>query len=69
MKEEIRIQQLPDPWKKLPELAERLGVKEGESLGSIDITLVDGRKYSAFALIAAFLDRLDEVEKKLTSNP
>lgn len=49
----------PDPFVRLPELAERLGVKEGENLVGVTISLQDGRQYSLFDLIGALLDRLD----------
>ena len=50
----------PDPYARVPALAERLGVKEGEDLGTVDIHLKDGRRYSLFALINAFLDRVEK---------
>lgn len=52
-----------DPFAKLPELAERLGVKEGFVSGAFVISTVDGRSYDFFALISAFLDKIESVER------
>ena len=51
---------LPDPFKKLPALAERLGVKPSESKeASVVLCTADGRKYDLFDLINAVLDKIE----------
>lgn len=52
-----------EQFNKLPEVAERLGVKPNTGDGSIKMTMCDGRTYDAFALINALLDRLDRSTK------
>lgn len=55
----------PEPFAKLPALAERLGVKEGSSGKNPDtyFQLTDGRRYSVFDLVNAMLDRIDTATK------
>jgi hypothetical protein len=51
----------------LPALAERLGVqpvKEMPHGGGLYLRMLDGRIYDAFALINAFLDRVDAAERR-----
>ncbi|HYJ44058.1 MAG TPA: hypothetical protein VEW06_06340 [Xanthobacteraceae bacterium] len=54
----------PDPFVRLPEIAGRLGVEplpaEAPHPG-FQIALQDGRRYDLFELLAALLDRMDEV--------
>jgi hypothetical protein len=52
---------LPDPFEKLPALAERLGVTPVEIAAPSTVIMMvkDGRKYDLFDLINAFLDKLD----------
>ncbi len=59
----IEILSWPDPWVRLPALAERLGVPEATAPapgnGAVTIRTADGRSYDLFDLINAALDRLD----------
>ena len=55
---------LPDPFARLPALAERLGVKECGSGVSVKLQTKDGRTYDLFDLIDAVLDRLDAAAQK-----
>lgn len=43
----------------LPALAKRLGVKPGHGAGRVCLTMNDGTSYDLFALINAFLDKID----------
>lgn len=52
------IEQPPDPWARLPEIAARLGVKPCESAGMM-IVVRDGGRYDVFDLVNALLDRVD----------
>ena len=60
-----RIASPPDPWKKLPALAARLGVVPlaAEHEATVVIATRDGQCYDFFELMDAFLDRLDAAVK------
>lgn len=51
----------PDALAKLPALAARLGVKEHTIADgpAVMLTTRDGRSYDVFALVNAFLDRME----------
>jgi hypothetical protein len=44
---------------KLPALARRLGVEPGDKGGGVQLHMKDGTTYDLFALVNAFLDRLE----------
>lgn len=46
----------------LPKIAERLHVEPGNGTGSFVIAICDGRKYDVFALLNAFLDKMDQAK-------
>lgn len=48
-----------EPFKGLPELADRLGVKPNTGTGNVHLVMSDGTKYDFFDLANAFLDRID----------
>lgn len=48
-----------EQFKDVPALADRLGVKEGIGSGTFVLSLCDGRQYDFFALINAFLNKLE----------
>jgi hypothetical protein len=52
-------------WPELPALAKRLGIKplEGSYSGKTTLRMNDGTSYDLFALVNAFLDRMDEATK------
>jgi hypothetical protein len=64
MNDTFQILKPRDIWSGIPALAERLGVKEGQGTGEIDIILGDGRKYSIYALVNAFLDKIETALEK-----
>ena len=56
------MSELPDPFARVPEMAARLGVEPvapGAPTPSMALMMKDGSQYDFFALIAAFLDRMD----------
>jgi len=57
---EYRIAATPDPFAKLPALAERLGVEPGKGTSGFWVQIQDGRRYDVFAIVEAVLDRLDK---------
>jgi len=61
MAEAFKLIERRDPFRRIPDIAERLGVKEGQNLGEVDVCLKDGRKYSLFDLALAFLDKMHVV--------
>jgi hypothetical protein len=67
----FEINQLGDPFAKLPMLAERLGVAPtSESDGpSVYFVVRDGRRYSLFDLANAFLDRMDRTSQLFETKP
>lgn len=54
----------PNYFAAVPALAERLGVKPIDNVytGAFVLKVKDGRMYDVFALVHAFLDRLDRLE-------
>ena len=54
----------PDPFKELPRLAERLGVApltDAERKANVGVIFIgDGRAYDFYALMTAFLDKIDK---------
>jgi hypothetical protein len=63
MTDRIEISETPDPFTKLPALAERLGVEptQGGGPGVVVLRMSDGRCYDLFDLINAMLDRMDKL--------
>jgi hypothetical protein len=58
----VKISETPDPFTKLPALAQRLGVEQcGNDTGTVVLILKDGRRWDLFDLINAMLDRMDKV--------
>jgi len=53
------IREQPEAFPLLPALAERLGVKPGRGDGRVVMTMKDGTSYDLFALINAFLDKIE----------
>lgn len=53
------IQPTPEKFPLLPALAERLGVKPGHGASRVSLAMSDGTSYDLFALINAFLDKID----------
>lgn len=49
----------PESFPLLPALAERLGVKPGFGTSRVSLLMKDGTVYDLFALINAFLDKID----------
>jgi predicted RNA-binding Zn ribbon-like protein len=58
----MNISDVPDPFPKLPALAQRLGVEpsDGDSTNTVVLRMQDGRCYDLFDLINAMLDRMDK---------
>lgn len=46
----------------LPKIAERLHVEPGNGTSSFVIAMCDGRKYDFFALLNAFLDKMEQAK-------
>lgn len=59
------VAESPEAFPLLPALAQRLGVKPGEGGGRVMLTMKDGTGYDLFALINAFLDRVDAATQPL----
>lgn len=55
----LRIKEPEELFPKLPALAERLGVAPGNHGGNVLLHMKDGTAYDMFALVNAFLDRID----------
>lgn len=55
----------PETFPLLPALAQRLGVKPGGGGGRVVLNMRDGTSYDLFALINAFLDRVDAAAMSL----
>jgi hypothetical protein len=54
----------PDPLRRLPALAARLGVQEWDGdAATVLFHTREGKRYCLFELINAFLDRLDKLDK------
>ena len=55
-----------EPFKDLPTLASRLGVEpvDGSSNVAVLLRMNDGRSYSLFEIINAFLDRIDNATRE-----
>lgn len=62
---EIKVFDPPDPFARVPEIAARLGVqpvsKDEAASRSYLLGMKDGTMFDFFELVAAFLDRMDEV--------
>lgn len=61
----IELNPLPDPFARLPALAERLGVVPLAAgfRGSVVLRTQDGTSYDLFDLVDAILDRIDATTK------
>jgi len=62
---QFEFQNWPDPFQKLPPIAERLGVApltDEQRKGNVGVMIMtgDGRAYDFYALMMAFLDRIDK---------
>lgn len=58
----LAIADQPDPYAKLPALAERLGIQpvQAGASASVVISVKDGRAYDLFDIINALLDHVDK---------
>lgn len=53
-----------NPWERISEIAARLGVKPTDGgRASIIATGADGLNYDVWEVVAAFLDKMDSVER------
>jgi hypothetical protein len=60
------VEDLDDPWRRLPAIADRLGVRPinlaagAKPRGTVAISTRDGHYYDLFDLIDALLDKMDK---------
>jgi len=62
---EFTVQNLPNPWARISEVAAKLNVKPRmDSRATIVVTGADGEQYDIWEVVVAFLDRLDAEVKR-----
>ncbi len=65
----LKFLEQSDPFQKLPELAERLGVRPNAGNGGTMLRMKNGDTYDLFDLMKAFLDKVDGITSNTASPP